>query len=111
MAKGVLVGNQIDAELPAPGVQLEHFFTSESAPVLPDGFIVSIGKSVLGIELELIYFKAGEVFDQLQQCAQLWNTATGDIKHDATARKIGIIPNDDMRQSPPMLEHELAQGR
>src|SRR6266436_4119274 len=99
MAKGVLVGNQIDAELPAPGLQLEDFFTSESAPVSPDGFIVSIGKSMLGIELELIYFKASEVFDQLQQCAELWNTAAGNIKHHTAARKIGIIPNSDMGQS------------
>src|SRR5258708_40265118 len=111
MTKGVLIGNQIDAELPTSGVQLEDFCTSESPPVSPDGFIVSIGKSVLGIELKFIYLKTSEMFDQLQQCAELWDTATGDIKHDAAARKIGIIPNDDMGQSTAVLQHELTQGR
>src|SRR6266446_2904954 len=110
MAKGVLVGNQIDTELSTARVQLQYFVSGKRAPVSPNRFVVSIREGVLGVELEFIYLKECEVFNQIQQSLEIGNTATRDIDHHASTGEIRVVLDDDARQATAELQHQLAQG-
>src|SRR5882724_562384 len=67
MAEGILVWDEVNAEFAALGVELQNFVAGERTPIAPNGFVVAVGKSVLGVELKFVYFEVGEVARQIEQ--------------------------------------------
>src|SRR6202142_3319005 len=53
VAERILVGHEVDAQLPAVRVKLADFIAGQRAPALPDGWVLLIGERVFGIELQL----------------------------------------------------------
>ncbi len=110
MAEGVLVGDEVNAEFAATGIETADFFTGERAPALPDRFIFFVGERVFGVELKLIYFQIGEAFGKVEECFNFWDTAAGDIEHDTAAREIRPVADLETGQAAAIFAQELAEG-
>ena len=111
VAEGILVGHEVNAQLPAVRVELADFIAGQRAPALPDGWVMAIGECVLGIELKFVDFEIGEVPDQFEQCFELWHATARDVQHHAASRKIRPVANFQARQTAAVLAQQLSHRR
>src|ERR1043166_2210300 len=110
MTEGVLVGDEIDAEFAAAGVELQDFFARDGAPRFPDLFVLRISEGMFGVELKFVDLEVGEFIDETEQGFEAGDASARNIQHDTATRKIGIITNFQARQSAAKFAEQLTQG-
>src|SRR5258708_38974215 len=93
MAERILVRHEVNAQLAAARVEDLNFLGRERAPALPDGFVVAIGKRVLGVKLQLVDLEIRKFFREVEQRFQLRHAAARDVEHHAATREIRPVAN------------------
>src|SRR5277367_6146580 len=103
MTERILVWNQLDSERLAMSIEPDDFFRRQRPPAAPDGFIVAVGKGVLGVKLKLVDLEIRETVRQCEQGAEVGDPAARDVEHDAAFGEVGIIPNHQARNPAAIL--------
>src|SRR5258708_23015544 len=93
MAEGILIWHEINSEFAAARVEDLNCLGSQCAPALPDGFVLRVGKRVLGVKLQLVDLEIGKFFGEVEQGFQFRHAAARYVEHHAATWKIRPVAN------------------
>ncbi len=110
VTEAVLVRHELDVAFAAEGVERPDVVRVERARASVDVAVVPVCEGVLRVELHLVDLERRQPVHQRAQRLHGRDLVPGDVEHDTTHRKIGMIDNGSDRQVPAVEPRQLRQG-
>ena len=109
VAEAVLIGHQFDSDIATARVEPAHILGRERRGLAPDGFVVAIRESVLGVELKLIDPAQRQQVHDAREGGARGNAVATHIEHVAAHGKIGPVADAQAGQRAAALPPDLPE--